>query len=509
MATARSSDNPVHDARFPAYRADELAFQCGGRLLGSDTVEIARFEIDSRSCGPGALFVALAGERQDGHDFVEHAFAEGAAAALVKHEFVRERPEPVARILARPDDADCEPARALIAVDDPLRAIQELARERLNGFRDLVRIAVTGSNGKTTTKELIGGILAQTASTYRSRGNFNSEIGVPLSAFEVTSEHRYAVFECAMNHPGEIAVLSDIVRPEIALITNIGPAHIGFLGSLEAIAAEKKAIFASFTGRQHGLVFERDRFESYLVEGVNGTVERFGERSTPGYEGYELKGLLGSTIRWRGREIRVRLPGLHNVHNVLAAISVALKLGCSDDAIVRGIEETTALFGRGELVTVRRDHGVITVLQDCYNANQHSVEAAIELLDGTEWDGRKVLVLGAMKELGEFSDEQHRAVLERARASSADVVYLLGEEFVAALETEGGAPARSTPAGPQAGPKAAPKAAGPQQLVAETEFEQLAQRLLAELRAGDLMLLKASRGMALERVTARLEADRV
>ena len=492
MAAARTSDSQTN----LAYRADELPSLCGGRLLGSDTVVITRFEIDSRLCGPGALFVALAGERQNGHDFLGDAFARGANAALVTHEFVFEQPEIVARILGHPENAT-----ALIAVDDPLRALQELARRRLSEFRDLVRIAVTGSNGKTTTKELIAGVLAHAAPTYRSGGNFNSEIGVPLSVFEVTTEHRYAVFECAMNHPGEIGLLADIVHPEIALITNIAPAHIGFLGSLEAIAAEKKAIFSNFTGEQHAFVLDGDRFEPYLTEGVNGKVERFGERSTPGYEGCELNGLLGSTIRWRGRAIRVRLPGFHNVRNALAAISVALKLGCSNDAIVRGIEETAALFGRGELITVRREDGTITVLQDCYNANQHSVEAAIELLDDTEWDGRKILVLGAIKELGEFAGEQHRGVLERARASSADAVYLLGEEFVAAFE------ACSFEAEPSG---TAPREGGlRQQLVAETEFEEVVQRLHADLRAGDLVLLKGSRGMALERVTARLEAGRV
>ncbi len=480
MTLADTSD----DRAQCSCRIEELAQQCSGELRGRGGAAISRFEIDSRNCGPGALFVALAGEHRDGHEFLEDALGRGAEGVLIKRALAEREPERVARLL------QAYPA-TLLLVAEPLPALQRLASAHLSRFPDLVRVAVTGSNGKTTTKELIAGVLHAEAPTFRTAGNYNSEIGVPLSAFSVTAQHRYAVFECAMNRPGEIEVLAAIVRPHVAVITNIAAAHIGFLGSLEAIAAEKKAIFSRFTGSERGFVYEDEPFFAQLAGGVDGAVVPFGERSTPGFEGYRLGGLRGGVLHWSGREIRLQLPGRHNLHNALAAISVACSLGCASSSVVRGLETAATLFGRGELLTCRADDGEITVLQDCYNANQHSMEAAIQLIDEACWKGRKLLVLGAMKELGEFSAAQHRAVVDRALASSAEMVLLFGHEFVHAL-TE-----RLETLGAEA---------QTDRLRATAEFVELERWVHATVRGGDLLLLKGSRSVRLERVSEGLGA---
>ncbi len=488
MATSGSANSGSHQQ----YTISELAAWCNAAVHGHPGRRVERFEIDSRSCGPGSVFVALRGEHRDGHEFVADAFERGAIGAIVAREHAE-------RTAVQPVATD----RSLLAVEDPLTALQQLARRHLERFPDLVRIAVTGSNGKTTTKELIAAILEREAPTFRTAGNYNSEIGVPLAAFAVDESHRYAVFECAMNHPGEIALLAEIVKPSVAVITNIAAAHIGYLGSIEAIANEKKAIFSRFTGSERGFVYEDDPFFEHLHTGVNGTVEAFGKRSTPGFEGYRGEGILGNSIRWRGRSIRLALPGDHNVLNALAAISVTSYLGCRAEAVAVGLQHSTALFGRSQVLRVRRAGGELTVLQDCYNANQRSMEAAIGMLDETEWPGRKLLVLGEMRELGSYSALHHREVLERAVNSSADAVLLFGEGFADELGASGGPPVQAVEA------SAPVWSADHGRVKATVDFEMLRAWVGELAGAGDLMLLKGSRGVELERLIETLGEDSV
>ncbi len=218
---------------------------------------------DSRSVGEGSLFVALPGERTDGHRYLGQAAAAGAAALLVSD----------AEAAARADELETIAARygtGIVAVADTLAGLQDLARAHMQSVPRVTRIAVTGSNGKTTTKEIIGAILGRSAPTAMNEGNLNSEVGLPLACCAIAAEHRYAVLEMGMNHVGEMDVLVDIARPDLALITNIGTAHIGLLGSQDAIAAEKKKVFSRFDGRQ-------DR-----VPAGRGAVSRIPLRRRPG-----------------------------------------------------------------------------------------------------------------------------------------------------------------------------------------------------------------------------------
>jgi UDP-N-acetylmuramoyl-tripeptide--D-alanyl-D-alanine ligase len=455
--------------------ASSVTDAVGGTLYGSGDSPITAVTIDSRECSEGSLFVALPGENTDGHAFVADALRAGAAMAMVRSSYVSENYGPLDSLLV-------ETRASLCVVPDPLAALQRFSRERLRAFPDLIRIAVTGSNGKTTTKELIASVLSQKAATFKTRGNYNSEIGVPLSIFEVADTHEFGVFECAMNHVGEMEVLADIVRPELAVITNIGTAHIGLVGSQEGIAREKRKIFSQFDGTQTGVLYEADDFRPMLEDDLAGSILLFGPQTTPDFEGAESLGIDGMLLRWRGRQIRLPLPGRHNVLNALAAIRVGLYFGCTDEEIQVGLETVRPEFGRGEVY-----RGAVTVIQDSYNANADSMREAIRLLAETPHEGgRKLLVLGAMYELGSYADDHHHRVAEEAAASGADVVIFFGPEFEAAVNEIG----------------------QDRRVRLAESFEELSRIVADVVHAGDLVLLKGSRGTRLERLLPLLTEGR-
>jgi UDP-N-acetylmuramoyl-tripeptide--D-alanyl-D-alanine ligase len=372
---------------------------------------------DSRIASPGCLFVALPGERTDGHEFLASAAASGAAALLVAAAQVSSRRVEL-------DDLASRFGLGIVSVPDTLAALQALARLRMRGLAAVTRIGVTGSNGKTTTKEIIGSVLSRHASTAVNEGNLNSEIGLPLACFGVNAGHRYSVFEMGMNRRGEMDVLSDIVRPDYALITNVGTAHIGILGSRDAIAAEKKRVFAHFDGRQTGFLPEAEGYRAFLAEGVRGKIVFFGPGSTPGFEGSESMGLGGTLIHWEGFRIRFPLFGPHNLANALGALSVARELGVPNAEIRDGLEAVAPLFGRSQVLS-----GEVTVIADCYNANPDSMARALEFLETLPWKGKRIAVLGGMRELGDMTGPAHAELGERLRGTGLDAIFLFGAEM--------------------------------------------------------------------------------
>ncbi len=451
----------------------------GGRLFaGTGTqrgtvpgADLSSVVVDSRLARRGCLFVALGGERTDGHEYLSQAVDAGAACLLVSEAQAARREGELARLAARSG------ARA-VAAADTLAALQDLARFHLRRLPPITRIGVTGSNGKTTTKEIIGAMLSRSAPTAVNEGNLNSEIGLPLACFAVSADHRYAVFEMGMNRAGEMEILADIARPDLALVTNIGTAHIGLLGSREAIAREKAKIFSCFDGRQTGFLNEEEPFFVLLAEGLKGRIVRFGPRSTKGFEGSESLGLDGTLIRWEGSRIRFPLFGPHNLANALAAISVARELGIAPAAVREGLESVVPLFGRSQIL-----RGSVTVLVDCYNANPDSMASAIGFADGLPWNGRKLAVLGAMRELGAESEQAHGALIRRAVEAGFDAVFLLGEEMEQAAREQAS-----------------------DRLHWFADAESLGESLAHGVRDGDLVLVKGSRGVELERVLPRITA---
>lgn len=425
--------------------------------------------VDSRLARPGCLFVALPGQRTDGHNFVDHAVQGGAFAALV----AADRVAAVRRSIYG--------SVHLLPVDDTLAALQSIAKRWRGEFPALTRIGITGSNGKTSTKELLAAVLGRVAPTEHSHGNYNSDIGCPIELLRIRAEHRYGVFEMGMNRVGEIRLLAELVDPSIALITNIGRAHIGMVGSQEGIAREKREIFGYFSGSQIALVPAADAFADFLVENVHGTIVRFGKESA-GVVSVRPNGIDGSTLVCPEGPIELRLPGDRMVANALAVITVARLLDVPFEEIRAGIESVQPVFGRAEVI-----RGDVTVIQDCYNANPESMRAALALLAESAARGRRIAVLGAMKELGNESDAAHREMLDAAIAAGPDEIVLVGDEFVSAAREAGVSDAASDE-------RPVVRAFG------DAEWEGVVAAV-STVEKGDLVLLKGSRALALERLT--------
>ena len=416
--------------------------------------------VDSRLTKPGCLFVALPGERSDGHSFVDDAVGRGAVAAFVRVDRLAEVQSSVFG------------SATLYPVDDTLKALQEIARRWREMHPDLVRVGITGSNGKTTTKELVSAMLSRSGPTVYSHGNYNSDIGLPVELLRIRSEHRFGVFELGMNRSGEIGELANLVVPDVALITNVGSAHVGMLGSRRRIAEEKKEIFSRFSGDQTAIVPPSGEFSRYLASGVAGTVLRY-SRSTAGVVRIENRNLRGAILHLREGPVQLRLPGDHMIANALAALSVARVLGIPFDAMRSGIESVEPMFGRTQVFQER-----VTVVQDCYNANPESMATALSMLSEVPTVGRRIAILGAMKELGDESAAAHRSVVQRALSTGVDEVWLVGDEFVDA-----------------AGPSAEHVRS-----FRYDEWEDL-EHDATEIADGDAVLLKGSRLLELERLT--------
>ncbi len=459
------------------FEAREAALESGGVLSGDGSASVGSVVADSRKAGPGSLFVALPGEKADGHDFIKAAFEAGASCVIA-------RADRRVAVEAALGSIGGESRKAVVYVEDALAALQSLARSYRKRFPKLLRIGITGSSGKTTTKECAAAAIGAGRSLVMNIGNLNSDIGLSLSMFSIRKEHEVGVFEMGMNRLGEMDELARIYEPDIALITNVGTAHVGVLGSREAIAAEKKKVFSLFDGRQTGFVWEDDDYRDFLKEGVRGEVLDFGPRSTAGFKLLRDLGLEGYEIEWRGDRFRFPLPGSHNLCDAVAALALAERAGASSADAAAGLSSVKPLFGRSEIL-----RGEATVIRDCYNANPDSVVAAIALCDSVAWEGRRAYVLGSMLELGDESDAAHRRLGRAAGRSAAQALFFFGEEARPAFEEARLSGFRGL-------------------IVFESDFDALRRTVTAFVLPGDLVLLKASRGMALERLSEYLAPGR-
>jgi UDP-N-acetylmuramoyl-tripeptide--D-alanyl-D-alanine ligase len=423
--------------------------------------------IDSREVKKGGLFVALVGEVRDGHQYVEAAVKAGAAG-----------------VLAAEDRTDALGLRgitgkagaALLTVSNTLIGLQAAAAAYIKRFPSLIKIGITGSSGKTTTKEIAAAIISKEKNTVMNPGNLNSETGLPLAVFNIRSHHEAGVFELGMNRKGEISELAKVFKPDFALITNIGIAHIGNIGSQEAIVEEKKAIFSEFTGTETALIPEQDPFRETIAKGVRGRVVFYDAEQYTELGGLRDLGLEGTEIVWEGIPVRFSLPGKHNLKNAMAAIAIARELSLSGRAVREGLESVKPLFGRSEIF-----RGRLTVIRDCYNANPDSMLEAITFCDSLDWPGRRIYVIGAMRELGLVSAEAHRRLGRLLAKSGADQVFLFGGETRDTLDV-------------------LEKAAGKPGVFYTDTMDILVKELRAAIQDGDLVLIKGSRSCALERL---------
>lgn len=401
------------------WRLSEIQRAVGGTLSGPDQT-IAGVSTDTRSIGAGQLFVALRGDRFDGHDFLERAIAAGAGALLVAEE------------------ARLPVGVSALIVANTRTALGRMAAAWRARF-EIPVIAVTGSNGKTTTKEMIAAILrcAFGDTVLVTRGNLNNDIGLPLTLLGLDSGHRAAVIEMGMNHPGEIGYLASLGAPTVAVVTNAQRAHLEGMGDLNRVAREKGSIFAGLAAAGVAVVNADDGY-AYLWREMAGShnvrtygIERAADvRATVRQQG--LTALLSLEAAEGRAELKLLVPGRHNARNALAAATACLAAGIPLAAVVAGLEGFSGVKGRLQL---RQGRAGAVVLDDTYNANPDSVRAAIDVLAATV--GRKVLVLGDMGEIGEASGQYHDEIGGYAKSQGIDRLFALGDASQAAVRNFG------------------------------------------------------------------------
>jgi len=451
----------------------QMAELLGADIKGKPDAKVARRRvdicIDSRSMKSGKIFWALRGEKFDGHDFVDQGFNQGGDAAVVNKEWL---------------DQNGKPAHVYVPVGDTQEALTALARSYAERFR-IPKIGVTGSNGKTTTKDMIAAVLRKSGKVLATEGNFNNHVGLPLTLFGLRSQHRYAVLEMGMSNPGEIRVLSETAKPGLAVVTNIGQAHLETMGSREAIREEKLSIIAGFPGGRGTLFLNVD--DPMLCDfrpPAKTRLVTFGiQRGQIKPTDVKLDSDGCATFRIGRTMFRLPVPGLHNVYNALAAISVGLHLRIPKSDIAAALASFSPPKFR---MQVRRIHGV-TLLDDCYNANPASMRAALATLAAQESHGRRIAVLGDMLELGSESNTLH-----------AEIGHYLVEMGVDELFTFGDASRHLNQA---ARTKGLPRRAAHHY----SDFNLMMEDLTSSLTPGDSVLVKGSRGMRLERVSETLK----
>lgn len=440
----------------------------GGHLMQNGaSVELQGISTDSRTLQPGDLFIPLRGDNFDGHDYLTQAIQNGAAACVSE--------EMLGGLLV-----------PVIKVSDTLKALGDLAAAMRRKFAGPV-IGITGTSGKTTCKEMLAAILENLGPGLKSLGNFNNLIGVPLTLFGLQPEHRWAVVEMGMSERGEIARLAEIAAPKIGLITNIGAGHLENFEGISGVARAKGELFVSLPTDGIALV-NADDPEVCRLPVANGVRKvLFGTSGDAVIRADRIEGHNGSVsfdliIDGVGQRVVLPLPGRHNVGNALAAAATAWVLGVGRKDIVAGLEAFQPCPGRMELLELP---GGIVVLEDSYNANPLSVHAALEALHDLGSPGRRIAVLADMLELGETAPELHHQIGHIA-AERADWLFVYGSlaEDIARGAISAGL--------------------SENRVFTAKSHDELAERLLELLQPGDRVLIKGSRGMRMEKVTAAL-----
>lgn len=441
-----------------------------GKLVsGGNGISFSGVSTDSRNISSGEIFFALKGENYDGHEYVDEAIKKGAGGAVIEENSIAH-----------------EAGKLLIRVPSTLRALGDLASEWRKSFLQLKLAAITGSNGKTTTKEMAWSIVSRKYKTLKNTGNFNNLIGLPLTLFKLDASYKAAVVELGMNDFGEIRRLAEIALPDTGAITNIGRAHLEKLGGIEGVARAKGELVEAFTGENVFVVNADDPRTVEIAKKTASGKITYGIKSTgaditardirqDGFSG------IGFLMKTETSEFPVRIKGIgmHNVMNALCASGIALSLGCGKDEIIAGLEGFTPGYMRLEVL---ESPSGFRVINDTYNANPDSMRSAVNELMGLKGGGRAIAVLGDMLELGEKSASEHYGVGEYLSASGVDYVIACGDFGRALLEGAGG---------------------GPNCFYAGSH-EEVANIVREISRPGDLVLVKGSRGMRMEEVTKKL-----
>lgn len=447
----------------PLYVSTIASFAGGKLLCGNGERLVTEVTTDSRKIAPGEVFVALVGERFDGHHFIPQAIAAGAAAVIVSHV----------------EEAWKELGAGLIEVGDTLTALQQLALH-YREWHDPLVIGITGSNGKTSTKDLTCAVMAPVHRVHATPGNLNNHIGLPLTILMLGAGHTCGILEMGMNHPGEIAPLAAIAKPDGAIITNVGIAHIEYMGSREAIALEK-GMLAEAVGPEGFVVLNanddftssiRARTKARVIEAGIGRGDVAAHNLVASTEGTRFTlDIAGSTFA-----AFLPVPGEHMVGNAALAAAAAWQAGVTGDQIVSALAGARLTKGRLETKHISG----ITFLDDSYNANPDSMKAGLKTLAGLECKGRRVAVLGRMGELGDHAEAGHREVGRHAASAGLDALFTVGSEARWISEAAG--------------------EAGLRQTLAFDSHADCASHLQSWLKEGDLVLVKGSRSAAMETI---------
>ncbi len=418
---------------------------------------------DTRTLREGQLYIALEGDRFDGHDYVTAAFEKGAAAVMISKEFKGNVPA----------------GRGIVRVGDTLVGLQCLARcyRRHLGLKV---VGITGSNGKTSTKDLVASVLREKFVVNSTRGNLNNHIGLPLTILDSEADDGCGVWEMGMSHPGEIEILADIARPDVGIITNVGVAHLEYMKTREAIAEEKGMLAEAIRGRGLVVLNAADEFTPSIRKRTRARIITTGIGCGDVFA-EDLKAVAGGmefVLHFGQASAPAFIPvsGRHMVANALMAVAVGFEFGLGMDMIVEGLAKTVFTGGRLQ----RKDADGVVFIDDSYNANPDSVRAAIETFVGLDCKGRRFAILGGMAELGEREEEEHRVLGKEASKSGIDVLVSVGERgraFTAPLNGCSG-------------------------IVVEhfDTQEECAAYLRKETKPGDCVLVKGSRSAAMEKV---------
>ncbi len=444
---------------------NEIAAACGGELIGSGETIINNISTDSRKIEEGSLFVPLVGEKFDGHTFIEDTVKKGAAAFISQKKVDTNAP--------------------YVLVEDTTKALGKIAAY-YRGLFDVKVVGITGSVGKTTTKDMVAAVLSVKYNTVKTQGNFNNHIGLPLTVFGIDETTQAAVLEMGMNHFGEISYLTNIAKPDAAVITNVGVSHIEYLGSREGILKAKCEIFEGLKpGGLKLLNGDCDMLTTLRQKEENAKFYSLNDQSCDIYaKDVRFISLeeTAFTIVCSGGEIPVRLKatGRHMVSNALAATGIGLYFGLTPDEIARGLESFRSGDKRMDVIKTDR----YTLINDTYNANPQSVKAGLDVIAGLE--GRSVAVLGEMLELGENSPAFHREVGEYAAKAGVDVIIGIGNDNVMQLTL-----------GASFG--------GAKKVFYYKTKEEFRENIKKSLKKNDTVLIKASRGSKFEEITDMLK----
>lgn len=454
------------------------------RVEGNFNFVIGGISTDTRTLKQGDLFIALSGERFDGHDFIPQAISRGAAGVIVSRN--------VGKL----------PVSNIILVEDTTQALGDIARFYRSRFNIPV-IGLTGSNGKTTTKDMTALVLSQKYNVLKSEGNFNNFIGVPLTLFRLSRAHEIAVIEMGTGAPGEMSRLVEIAQPDMAVVTNVSATHLEYLGTIDGVAVEKSVLARAVSS---AVLNADDPRVAKMHDGVDGTTVLFGvahtsipacKADTTGRDAYntvlaadigqDREGRSEFTLVTDGGKTRIHLQSLgrHNIYNALAAASVGILFHVELDDIKKALESYKGISMRMQKVFVDG----ATVINDTYNSNPASLKAAVDFLSGAECDGKKIAVVGDMLELGELSDELHR---EAGRFIAGSSIH--------ELVTVGDGAAKSAAAAIEAGMTE-------DRVSIYRTNKQAAAHLRETLSEGDIVLIKGSRGVKMEEIVRDLSIN--